>query len=44
MRDINKKYNTTFVVITHDQSVAQRTDRIIEIKDGKIIMDVKKEA
>lgn len=44
MRDINKKYNTTFVVITHDQSVAERTDRIIEIKDGKIIMDVKKEA
>lgn len=44
MRDINKKFNTTFVVITHDQSVAERTDRIIEIKDGKIIMDVKKEA
>jgi|SRR5690554_1602650 len=44
MRDINKKFNTTFVVITHDQTVAERTDRIIEIKDGKIIMDVKKEA
>lgn len=44
MRDINKKYETTFIVITHDQSVAEKTDRIIEIKDGKIIMDVSKGA
>lgn len=43
MRDINKKYETTFIVITHDQAVAQKTDRIIEIKDGKIILDVSKE-
>lgn len=42
MRTINKKYNTTFIIITHDQHVAERTDRIIEIKDGRIIMDVKK--
>jgi lipoprotein-releasing system ATP-binding protein len=42
MRMINKKYNTTFIIITHDQHVAERTDRIIEIKDGRIIMDVKK--
>jgi len=34
--------NTTFLIITHDQSVAERTDRIIEIKDGKIILDVQK--
>ena len=42
MRMINKKYQTTFIIITHDQSVAEKTDRIIEIKDGRILMDVRK--
>lgn len=40
MREINKELKTTFILITHDQKVAQETDRIIEIKDGKIHMDV----
>ncbi len=42
MRMINKKYQTTFIIITHDQNVAEKTDRIIEIKDGRILMDVRK--
>ena len=42
MRMINKKYQTTFIIITHDQSVAEKTDRIIEIKDGRVLMDVRK--
>lgn len=40
MRDINKKLETTFILITHDQEVAQQADRILEIKDGEIIMDL----
>ena len=39
MRDINKKFNTTFIIITHDDRIAQKADRIIEIKDGRIIQD-----
>ena len=42
LRDINEKYKTTFVVITHDQRIAEQADRIIEIKDGKINLDIRK--
>ncbi len=40
MRDINRELKTTFILITHDQKVAQETDRIIEIKDGQLHMDI----
>lgn len=39
LRDINKQFQTTFIVITHDRRIAEKTDRIIEIKDGKIFND-----
>ncbi len=41
LRDINKKYKTTFIIITHDQKVAEKADRIIEIKDGRIELDLR---
>lgn len=44
MRDINEAYKTTFLIITHDRRVAQKTDRIIEIRDGKISLDIEKQA
>ena len=40
MRDMNQKFKTTFIIITHDKRIAERTDRIIEISDGKIFSDV----
>ncbi|MDD3452913.1 MAG: ABC transporter ATP-binding protein [Bacilli bacterium] len=43
LRNINKKYNTTFLIITHDENIAKKADRIIEIKDGKIFNDTKKD-
>ncbi len=33
----NKKYKQTFILVTHDEKIALQADRIIEIKDGKII-------
>ncbi|MGM0640542.1 MAG: ABC transporter ATP-binding protein [Thermotogota bacterium] len=39
-RKIHKDLNTTFIVITHDQHVAEKTDRIIELKDGRIESDI----
>lgn len=35
----NKKYNQTIIMITHDNSLALNADRIITIKDGRIIND-----
>lgn len=40
LKDINKELNTTFILITHDQKVAQQTDRVIEIQDGHVGLDM----
>lgn len=38
-RELNLKYGTTFIIVTHDRNIAGQTDRIIEIKDGKVTSD-----
>jgi lipoprotein-releasing system ATP-binding protein len=38
-RKINQEIKTTFVVITHDERIAQQADRIITIADGRIAND-----
>lgn len=35
-RDVNEKFKTTFLVITHDDRIAKKCDRIIQIEDGKV--------
>ncbi len=40
LRDVNERFRTTFLIITHDRRIAQKTDRIIEIKDGRIALDL----
>ena len=42
MRDLNAKYGTTFIVITHDRRIAEETDRVVEIRDGNIFNDVRR--
>ncbi|MDD5590366.1 MAG: ABC transporter ATP-binding protein [Dehalococcoidales bacterium] len=37
--EIKKEFNTTFIVVTHDRTVASHTDRIVEVRDGRIISD-----
>lgn len=41
LRDVNEKFKTTFIIITHDRKIAEKADRIVEIKDGRIFMDIK---
>ena len=35
--DLRKKINCTFIIVTHNQSLAKKADRQIVINDGKII-------
>ena len=39
-RDIIDRFGTTFIVVTHDLRIAEKTDKIIEIRDGRIIHNV----
>lgn len=40
LREINRRFHTTFIIITHDRHIAQKADRIVEIKDGRIHLDL----
>lgn len=42
LREINHEIKSTFIIITHDQRIAEKADRILEIKDGRINLDVTK--
>jgi len=37
--NLNAEHNTTFIIVTHDASLAQNSSRIIEIVDGMIVKD-----
>ncbi|MFX1392769.1 MAG: ABC transporter ATP-binding protein [Promethearchaeota archaeon] len=41
-REINDEFKTTIIVITHERRIAEKTDRIIEIRDGRIHLDLLK--
>jgi lipoprotein-releasing system ATP-binding protein len=42
LREINQRFKTTFIIITHDRHIAEKADRIVEILDGKINLDITK--
>ena len=39
LRDVNRAQDVTFLVVTHDRRLAERTDRIIELVDGRVVSD-----
>ena len=38
-KELNKKLNQTLIIATHNLEIAKQADRILELKDGKIILD-----
>jgi lipoprotein-releasing system ATP-binding protein len=40
-RELNRELGTAFIIVTHDRSVAQQTDRILEVQDGMLLQDVR---
>ena len=40
LKVISEKYSQTLIVVTHDESIAQLADRVIHIRDGKIMNGV----
>ena len=39
LREMNGQYCTSMIMVTHDRKLADRSDRLVEISDGKIISD-----
>ena len=39
LKESNKKYGQTLVLVTHDESIALQADRIITIADGRVVKD-----
>jgi putative ABC transport system ATP-binding protein len=44
MRRMNREHRVTFVIVTHDADVAAQTDRIVRLKDGKVLTDTRQPA
>ncbi|NPV61217.1 MAG: ABC transporter ATP-binding protein [Methanotrichaceae archaeon] len=40
LRDLNRKINQTFILVTHDMTLAEKTDRILRIVDGKLVCEL----
>ncbi|NIR16098.1 MAG: ABC transporter ATP-binding protein [Desulfobacterales bacterium] len=38
MHQLNKRFNKTFIIVTHDPQIAHRTSRIVELRDGRITL------
>jgi putative ABC transport system ATP-binding protein len=39
MRRMNREENVTFMIVSHDLELASRADRMIRLKDGRVISD-----
>lgn len=43
LRKLNREMNQTFILVTHDMDMAEKTDRILRLVDGKIVSEILRE-
>jgi len=43
LRKLNRETNQTFILVTHDMDMAEKTDRILRLVDGKIVCEMLRE-
>ena len=41
LKESNKKYGQTLILVTHDENIALQAQRIITIADGRVVKDDK---
>jgi putative ABC transport system ATP-binding protein len=37
LKKMCKKYSQTMIIVTHDERIAAMADRIIQMKDGRVV-------
>jgi predicted ABC-type transport system involved in lysophospholipase L1 biosynthesis ATPase subunit len=43
LHKLNRDRNTTFLIVTHDPMIAERCTRTLQMSDGTIVEDLRKE-
>ena len=43
LRKLNRQMNQTFILVTHDMEMAEKTDRILRLVDGRIVSEMGRE-
>lgn len=41
LRKLNREHEQTFILVTHDEQMAAKTDRVIRLVDGKVVEDLR---
>jgi ABC-type lipoprotein export system ATPase subunit len=40
LRDFNREYNVTIIIVTHDVNVSRRVDRVVGMRDGRTSIEI----
>ena len=42
LKESNRTYNQTILLVTHNEKIAKEADRLLIMNDGKIVKDLRK--